>query len=142
MPEPIHVERGVRCVLGTILVIDDNEDILELLELILCRRGYQVRAASSGQEGLSILREGVLPEVILLDVEMPDMRGTEFLDHLERQRPEAFGGSSIIFYSAGEFLDDPRVHGYLSKMTDLNETVGLVGDLMSRRLVNVPLPGS
>jgi len=70
-----------------ILVVDDEEDIRKSLRMILEYEGYQCVLASSPQEGLEAARRED-PEVILLDIKMPQMDGLELLQRLkERNSP-------------------------------------------------------
>src|SRR5579862_1636999 len=64
-----------------ILVIDDEAAIRESLKMTLEYEGYEVLAAPTGQEGLS-LAEREAPDLVLLDVKMPGMDGLEVLDRL------------------------------------------------------------
>jgi two-component system nitrogen regulation response regulator NtrX len=67
-----------------ILVIDDEPDILRSLAMVLKHEGYQFLEASSGAEGIQkALTES--PDVILLDIKMPNMDGMEVLEELRRQ---------------------------------------------------------
>lgn len=59
-----------------VLVIDDEPDTLELIQLILEDGGFEAVLASSGFEALDIL-ETVKPDLVLLDIMMPDMDGWE-----------------------------------------------------------------
>jgi CheY-like chemotaxis protein len=61
----------------SVLVIDDDDDIRETLSEVLQEVGYSVACASQGAEALELLRE-LRPRVILLDLNMPIMSGTEF----------------------------------------------------------------
>ncbi len=66
--------------LQQVLLVDDEPDIRALVSLILQRLGgFAVRAASSGQEALTVLRDGYMPDIILLDVMMPGMDGVQTL---------------------------------------------------------------
>ena len=56
------------------LIVDDNEDIATLLQLLLEGAGHRVRVAHNGEQGLAELEAG-LPDVVLLDVEMPVLDG-------------------------------------------------------------------
>jgi DNA-binding NtrC family response regulator len=69
---------------GTVLVVDDDPDIREVLRDRLESLGYRVLAAASGREGLELL-ERQNPQLVLLDVEMPDRNGLEVLREI-RQR--------------------------------------------------------
>lgn len=62
-----------------ILVVDDSKDIHVLLKILLESHGYHVDCTSSGQEALSVLNNSDhLPDLILLDVQMPEMDGFHF----------------------------------------------------------------
>lgn len=63
---------------GYVLIVDDDDDIRETLEIILATRGYRCRAASNGAEALDLMRNGPLPIVVLLDIMMPGMNGSQF----------------------------------------------------------------
>src|SRR5947207_13218388 len=68
---------------GTILVIDDEEVMREILETLLTREGYDVRLASSGGEGLEMAR--ALPfDAAIVDIMMPGLDGIATLDELKR----------------------------------------------------------
>ena len=66
----------------TVLVVDDEEDILLLCRVNLEFEGYNVITASSGVEGLALARE-VHPSLVLLDVMMPAMDGWHVLESLK-----------------------------------------------------------
>lgn len=68
----------------TVLVIDDNEGLVELLERYLTDQACRVMSATSGQEGLRLAEEAP-PDAIVLDVMMPGMHGWEFLQRLRNQ---------------------------------------------------------
>jgi two-component system response regulator PilR (NtrC family) len=68
---------------ATILVIDDEEIMREILETLLTREGYTVRLAASGAEGLDLARS--LPfDAVITDVMMPGMDGLQVLDELRK----------------------------------------------------------
>ena len=60
----------------TILIVDDEPDILEFLSYNIRKEGYKVYVASNGQEALRIVQQ-INPSLILLDVMMPVMDGIE-----------------------------------------------------------------
>ena len=65
----------------TIMVVDDNPDIITIVKTILEGKGYHVLSASSGQELLNLLTDGK-PDLIILDIMMPEMDGLEVLGRL------------------------------------------------------------
>lgn len=63
----------------SILIVDDDLDILEVVELVLTGAGYRVLVARDGEEALRVLRgEARLPSLVLLDLMMPGMNGWDF----------------------------------------------------------------
>lgn len=81
----------------TVLIVDDTPANLQLLESILQERGYQVRAAISGQMALKAVRIQP-PDIILLDINMPEMNGYEVCRVLKSD-PQ-FVNIPVIFVSA------------------------------------------
>ncbi len=65
-----------------ILCIEDEAEMIDLIRLILTRRGFDVRGANGGKEGLEIMRKEH-PDLILLDLMMPDMDGWEVYQQMK-----------------------------------------------------------
>jgi light-regulated signal transduction histidine kinase (bacteriophytochrome) len=85
---------------GDILIVDDTPDNLRLLSAILTKRGFEVRKALNGQRAIASI-EAVTPDLVLLDIRMPDMNGYEVCQCL-KANPQT-QDVPIIFISA---LDD------------------------------------
>ena len=66
-------------VLGSVLVVDDDEDLREGLGDLLAGEGYVVRTAADGSDALEDFKKSGVPDVVLLDLRMPRMDGFEFL---------------------------------------------------------------
>lgn len=81
----------------TILIVDDNEDILELLFYNLKSDGYHVEIAKDGFEAIDVAKKS-LPELIIMDIMMPKMDGVEACRHI-RKLPE-LADTHIIFLTA------------------------------------------
>ena len=118
-----------------ILVVDDDLDTLRLVGLMLQRQGYQISAATNGQQGLEKAFDEH-PDLILLDVMMPDMDGYEVTRRL-RQNP-ATAGTPILIFTAKAQLDDKvtgfevGVNDYLTKPTHPSELQARVKTLLTR----------
>lgn len=82
-----------------ILVVDDEPDILEILTYNLEKEGYQVVTASNGEEGLQVAA-AEMPNLIILDIMMPQMDGVEVCRNL-RDNPK-FNDTLIAFLTARE----------------------------------------
>ena len=68
---------------GSILVVDDEEIMREILDALLTREGYDVRLAANGEEGLELARNNAF-DAAIVDVMMPGMDGIAVLDELKR----------------------------------------------------------
>ncbi|WP_333853302.1 response regulator transcription factor [Epilithonimonas sp.] len=80
-----------------ILLIDDEQDILEIISYNLEKEGYQVFTASNGNEGIEKAKE-ILPDLILLDVMMPEKDGIETCQDLRKIKE--LQRTLIVFLSA------------------------------------------
>lgn len=67
--------------MGTILIIDDEDDIRDILAYNLKKEGFQIFTASTGKEGIRLAKENT-PDLVLLDVMMPEMDGIEVCEVL------------------------------------------------------------
>ena len=63
----------------TVLVVDDSKAILSIIRTVLDVAGYAVLTASDGVEGLSLLKSGDHVDIIVTDLNMPNMDGIEFI---------------------------------------------------------------
>jgi DNA-binding response OmpR family regulator len=92
------------------LIIDDDVETLKLVGMMLQRQGYGIVAATSGAQGLT-LAENELPDIILLDLMMPQMDGYEVARRL-RANPET-ARIPILMFTARSQIED-RVAGFES----------------------------
>jgi CheY-like chemotaxis protein len=113
----------------TILVVDDQPINVQLLKRKLEREGIEVTAAYSGAEALEIVKM-IKPDLILLDVMMPDMDGIEVCERI--QNDEATRSIPIIFVTA-RTSKEGKLEGlgvgavdYITKPIDLDETLARV----------------
>jgi two-component system phosphate regulon response regulator PhoB len=93
---------------GPILLVDDEEDLLELLDINLRREGFRTVKASSGLEAL-VVAAAVCPSLIVLDLMLPDVSGTEVCRRV-RATPELHDVPIIMLTAKGEEID--RVVGF------------------------------
>jgi two-component system cell cycle response regulator DivK len=71
-----------------VLIVDDNEKNRKLAKDVLTAAGFQTLEAATGAEAVTLAIEHV-PDVVLMDLQLPDMNGTEALRELERNEPTA-----------------------------------------------------
>lgn len=92
----------------SILVVDDDAMNLKMAEMILMKKGYEVKKADSGQAALALLQNERV-DLVLLDVEMPGMSGIETLDVI-RARQE-LAQVPVLFLSASEDMESAVANG-------------------------------
>lgn len=119
-----------------ILIVDDDADTLRLVGLMLQRQGYEVIAASNGPQALKVAEEEE-PDLILLDVMMPEMDGYEVARRLRANPITA--STPILMFTAKSQIDDKLVgfesgaDDYLTKPTHPAELQAHVRALLARR---------
>ena len=109
-----------------VLVVDDDEGVRTLVRANLELEGYAVREAASANEGLAVLEEDP-PDLILLDVMMPEVDGWEML----RQIQERFGAGAIPVIVFSGQLEEQAVsqaasrgaRGFVGKPFDLQQLI-------------------
>ena len=126
-----------------ILVVDDDLDTLRLVGLMLERQGYQILAASNGHQALSVARNEI-PNLILLDLIMPDFDGIEVVRKL-RSFPET-KAILIIILTAKSHTDD-KLSGfeagaddYLTKPIQPRELIAHVKAVLKRARIQPTIP--
>ena len=114
--------------LNCLLVIDDDHDILMSLQDALEMEGYHVSTASTGREALESLKRGLRPDLILLDLMMPDISGWAFRSW--QRSHEEFSSIPVVIVSgqglSGSEVARLGVEGYLAKPLDLDHLLDTV----------------
>jgi CheY-like chemotaxis protein len=112
----------------TILVVEDDTDVREALVEALSEQGYVVASATDGKEALASLRAGARPGLILLDLMMPRMNGTEF--RLAQRRDPDLAHIPVILLSADGAISEKatalETAGFIRKPIDLGELLGMI----------------
>ncbi len=83
-----------------ILIVEDDPATRTSMALVFEARGYPVAVAANGQEALDLLRQGIRPCLILLDLMMPVMTGSEFLQ--QQKQDSSLAGIPVIIISAAD----------------------------------------
>ncbi len=112
----------------TILVVDDEEDLRKVLDFNLSNQGYETLLASTGQEALDLARAHV-PDLVLLDVMLPDMQGTQVCQRL-KQDADTREIPIVMVTARGEEID--RVVGFELGVDDYVVKPFSVRELMLR----------
>ena len=119
----------------TILIIDDDIDTLKLVGIMLERKGFRILASTTGEKGLK-LTENEIPDLILLDVMMPDINGYDIARSI-RSNPNT-ESIPIIMFTARSQVDD-KVEGleagadaYITKPARPRELFAQVNSVLKR----------
>ena len=119
-----------------IVHIEDEPDMIDLVKLILERKGYQVIGAAGGQEGLDAVREHV-PDLVLLDLMMPDIEGWDVYQQM-RAYDETKNIPVIIVTAKAQNIDKvlglhiAKVNDYISKPFSPQELVEAIERVLER----------
>jgi CheY-like chemotaxis protein len=117
----------------TILIVDDDPAIRTMLVEVLALEGYPLETAANGQEALQMLSDG-RPRVVLLDLLMPVMNGSQTLAALE-QDPAGRQRHHIILISAWVNLEaakDLQVEGRLAKPFTVDQLLNTIGPYVAK----------
>jgi excisionase family DNA binding protein len=109
-----------------VLIVDDDERVREYVRVNLEMEGYSVREAGSAEEGLGVLEE-VSPDLVLLDVMMPEMDGWEMLRRVQERH--GVGAIPVVMFSGK--VDEQSAHeatargaqGFLGKPFDPQQLI-------------------
>ena len=97
---------------ATLVVVDDNPQITTLLRVVLARDGYRIRVSHCGEEALKLIRCH-RPDVVILDLNMPGMRGDVILRRMQADRDLS---QVPVIVATGE-TDPPDLEGAFATLT-------------------------
>jgi DNA-binding response OmpR family regulator len=124
----------------SILCIEDEPEMIDLIRLILTRRGFEVRGANGGKEGLEAIR-AQRPDLVLLDLMMPDMDGWEVYQQMKAD--EQMRDIPVIVVTAkAQSIDKvlglhiAKVDDYIAKPFSPQELMSSVEKVLSRKNIH------
>jgi len=121
----------------TIVYVEDEPEMIDLVKLILSRKGYHVIGAEGGQQGLDIVREH-LPDLVLLDLMMPDVEGWDVYQQLRADTKTNKIPVIIVTAKAQDIdkvlgLNIAKVDDYVSKPFSPQDLVDSVEKVLSQQ---------
>ena len=114
-----------------ILLVDDDEEVGELAQLLLTKRGHSVKRVFSGEECLELLRSGYHPDLILMDVFMPGKDGLQITKEI-KSNPETKDIPVVLFTVMGtidgieEAAKKAGAIGYIAKPFNKSEFIAYI----------------
>ena len=122
--------------MAKILVIDDEQGIRNLLDALLSRKGYAIVLADGGLKGLELFRRE-RPDVVVLDLNMPDMGGVAVLEQIRALKPDQ---PVIVLTGAGTPEKEQQLHALgVSEFVEKEFSLHHLGDAL-KRLLKAPVP--
>ena len=123
--------------MAKVLVIDDEQGIRDTLDTILGRKGYDVLLANGGRKGLELFRRE-RPEVVVLDLKMPEMDGMAVLQQIRHLNP----GQPVIILTGADIPsmeEQLRTYG-VSEFVEKEFSLHRLGDALKRVLASPIAP--
>ncbi len=109
----------------TILIIDDEADVRKFLSAVLKKHGYRTETAGDGHEGLQLART-VRPDLVTLDLMMPNQSGTDFYRKLARDKEIKDTPVIVVSGLPGRHLAVRRPEAVFDKPIDPDEFIATV----------------
>ncbi|MCI0520771.1 MAG: response regulator [Chloroflexi bacterium] len=110
-----------------VVYIEDEQEMIDLVRLILGRKGFDVIGATGGREGLDLVRQR-LPHLVLLDLMMPDMDGWDVFQQIKAE--EATSKIPVIVITAKAQSIDKVLGLHIAKVDDYISKPFSPGDLL------------
>ena len=119
----------------SVLIVDDDTGVRNVLSSVLSNEGYQIETAENGKKAIKACEESVF-DVALIDVELPDMKGTELLSRLKKMQPKMVrivitGHPSLE--SAMKSVNE-RADGYVLKPIEVTELLEKIKKLLTEKI--------
>jgi two-component system, OmpR family, response regulator VicR len=122
-----------------IVYVEDEQEMIDLVRLILSRKGYEVLGANGGREGLQLIAESK-PDLVLLDLMMPDIDGWDVYQQMKAGE-EMRSIPVIVVTAKAQSIDKvlglhiAKVDDYISKPFSPQELVDSIDKVISRSRV-------
>ena len=119
--------------MATILVVEDNDDVREMMSITLQLEGHQVVTAANGRQALDALHNGAHPCMILLDLMMPVMNGWQFQEEVAKDPALRDIPVVVVSAAAGERMKQTRAAAIIPKPIDVDKLLDVVCDFCPDR---------
>ena len=122
----------------SVLLVDDSLANLKLTRFLLVEDGFEVRTAENAEQAIQALERSV-PDIILMDIQMPGMDGLALTRHLRRDWDGSLRNVPIVALTASAIKGDEQIaraagcDGYITKPIDTRTFVSQVRDYASAR---------
>ena len=118
----------------TILVVDDEKAICELVKALLEPEGFKIFMTHNGEDGLKLL-QSMIPDLIILDMNMPKMSGIEFYSKIAKPNDATPLIPVLVLTGRGNMksmFEGFHVGGFLSKPFNASELIEMVKKIVNK----------
>lgn len=120
-----------------LVYIEDEQEMIDLVRLIMARRGFEVLGANGGHDGLALIRQN-MPDLVLLDLMMPDMDGWDVYQQMKADE-KTRDIPVIVITAKAQSIDKvlglhiAKVDDYISKPFSPSELVESIEKVIARK---------
>jgi len=124
-----------------ILIVDDDTFLLDMYAFKFSQHNFEVYTASGGLQAIEKLKDGLSPDIILMDIIMPDMDGFEMLEKINKDNLSP-NSTKIVLSNKSQQSDIDRgnslgASGYIVKANSTPaEVIDQVVEILSKKVVN------
>ncbi len=124
-----------------IMIVDDDTFLLDMYAFKFSQNNFEVYTASGGSQVIEKLKDGLVPDIILMDIIMPDMDGFEMLEKINKDNLSP-NSIKIILSNKSQQSDIDKgktlgVAGYIAKANSTpKEVINQVEEILSKKIIN------
>lgn len=122
--------------MNKVMVLDDVADTVEVVQVVLQSNGFDVEAFTSAKQALAKLHSGYIPDILLLDMRMPEMSGPQFCDEIRKDAK--LKNIKVVFFTASsdsdmQVLKKYGALGYIFKPFDVVDIVKQIKGYLKKK---------
>ncbi|HKP66701.1 MAG TPA: response regulator [Casimicrobiaceae bacterium] len=122
--------------MSVILIVEDNDKNMKLLRDLLQVKGYRTLEAGTAEDGIALAREH-LPDLVLMDIQLPGMNGIEALGMLRADKTTAdipvIAVTASVMQQDRKKITEAGFDGYIGKPINVKEFLVSVSEMLERR---------
>lgn len=122
--------------MSVILIVEDNDKNMKLVRDLLQVKGYQTLEAGTAEDGIALAREH-LPDLVLMDIQLPGMNGIEALGMLRADKTTAdipvIAVTASVMQQDRKKITEAGFDGYIGKPINVKEFLVSVSEMLERR---------
>ncbi len=123
-----------------LLFVDDDSIVLDLFIKKFVKDNFRVNVAMSGGNAIDVIKKGFQPDVLIVDIKMPDMDGFEMIEKIREEHLVSTDVKIVMFssMSEGPYIEKAKsmnVDGYIIKTADPSEMLSQVKEIIDGKKI-------